>query len=699
MIPHPPRRKASPVCVVPRKAPVGPLLSAAPSSKTGGLERSPADPADRPFVVDMDTSGPGRQKPHPPSPVLPNHDYESDPPYTPALLAHRQIPSEKLPAPSTEQSDSTEHIHHYGPPISNSEDHVQLFLSQWGGEAAKAKKRGSQSAEACKASALANGNETETTESFSKDAVKETLDRAISVFALSGLDKALLHSMPVLVLCLAKWCRVFSFSQPLASGKASGDIAFTTVFESDDSAELKLRSPAVSQLLELLAKEEKQLRDFICIPDLRTDPRTSGIESIFGFQATRTLMAPINDTDGRLVGGLICFDHISQEPAGPPSTGLVQTSREDSATIDQAEEAKPAKPATITEAMEKAVEPAPQGSEATTRGHQEATELSTGATRGHGHDEATGPARSEAMADGTAFFSLPRLSSGSSSESTSVVSSPSSDSELTFGSSPRLLHMDTTTTSQPAAFVPTGEQNQDTTTTSQPAFVPTVEQHQELHMDTTTSQPAAFVPTGEQQHQGAESLLLKLMAQYVGLQWQEHSEESKLERVREESDRLQDQCTELKEAEHNKTAFLRTMSHELRTPVNAIMGFSDLLAETSVSAEQSEYLEYIASSARVVTLVVNDVLDLARMDAHLMAQAAQPFELQSLVDNALKYICCTVRPQHEDALVDVFVDVEPSVKSLFLGDPGGVHAVLLRLLQWLAQAAKILAVYAVFFCS
>ena len=101
---------------------------------------------------------------------------------------------------------------------------------------------------------------------------------------------------------------------------------------------------------------------------------------------------------------------------------------------------------------------------------------------------------------------------------------------------------------------------------------------------------------------------------------------------------IADKSQQLEVASRHKSEFLANMSHELRTPLNAIIGFSEVLAEKmfgDVNAKQAEYLQDILESGRHLLSLINDILDLAKIEAGHMELEPADFDLPSAIDNAL----------------------------------------------------------------
>jgi signal transduction histidine kinase len=142
---------------------------------------------------------------------------------------------------------------------------------------------------------------------------------------------------------------------------------------------------------------------------------------------------------------------------------------------------------------------------------------------------------------------------------------------------------------------------------------------------------------------------------------------------------IQDKTQQLEIANRHKSEFLANMSHELRTPLNAVIGFSEVLLERmfgEVNPKQEEYLNDILSSGKHLLSLINDILDLSKIEAGRMELESQPFDLPAALDNALTLI--RERAARHGLRLEVTVD--PGLGEV-KGEERKVKQVLLNLLS------------------
>jgi two-component system sensor histidine kinase BarA len=156
------------------------------------------------------------------------------------------------------------------------------------------------------------------------------------------------------------------------------------------------------------------------------------------------------------------------------------------------------------------------------------------------------------------------------------------------------------------------------------------------------------------------------------------------EELRKANDTLDEKVDELAHANMHlyemnrlKSDFLATMSHELRTPLNSIIGFSDVLGSIqSLDDKQKRYVSNIRTSGRMLLDMINDILDLAKIEAGKMDVRPSTFRLESVVSAQ----CDMVRPLAEKKRIDLISDIGPGLDAVVQDQPK-VQQILANLLS------------------
>lgn len=126
-----------------------------------------------------------------------------------------------------------------------------------------------------------------------------------------------------------------------------------------------------------------------------------------------------------------------------------------------------------------------------------------------------------------------------------------------------------------------------------------------------------------------------------------------------------------------KQQFLSNMSHEIRTPMNAIIGFTKVVLKTDLNEKQKEYLNAIKVSGDALIVLINDILDLAKVDAGKMTFEKTPFKMAFSISSMLHLFETKIQ---EKNLV-LIKEYDPKVPEVLVGDPVRLHQIILNLVS------------------
>ena len=141
--------------------------------------------------------------------------------------------------------------------------------------------------------------------------------------------------------------------------------------------------------------------------------------------------------------------------------------------------------------------------------------------------------------------------------------------------------------------------------------------------------------------------------------------------------RLQEAKEEAEKATHTKSQFLANMSHEIRTPIQTILGVVELMEETSLDSEQSDYVGQVRFSADVLLGLINDILDFSKIEAGKMDLETTSFDLRAAVYQSTDLL---VMDAHRKGL-EIIVDVEDGLPALVRGDPVRLRQIIVNLFK------------------
>ncbi|WP_281234024.1 GAF domain-containing hybrid sensor histidine kinase/response regulator [Flavobacterium gelatinilyticum] len=124
-----------------------------------------------------------------------------------------------------------------------------------------------------------------------------------------------------------------------------------------------------------------------------------------------------------------------------------------------------------------------------------------------------------------------------------------------------------------------------------------------------------------------------------------------------------------------RDSFLANMSHEIRTPLNAVIGFTDLLTQTELDEIQREYIDSVQIAGENLLLIVNDILDLSKIESGNLAIEAEPFNIKKTLKHVYNLLKVKVK---KDVEFNLFLDAD--MPDMVIGDQGRLNQIMVNLI-------------------